>query len=334
MHRGCLGVETHGRGPGRRWWPAVCSCLERAPQRPRLRSLRPAIFYASPTGNDANPGTQAQPKRSPIALLAALAPGQTGCLQDGATFALGGGAAITATAGTPGRAQGPTAHEAPGQRSTISTATGFWIQLAAHDLTFKDLDIRRTGGGGGSLFMVDGDRIVLDGLDLTYPSNICLDVGDDPRAGAVDSTDEFVLRRSRIHDCGSAYGPPHFPNDSGVHGIYMQFLRDTEQRRGRVRRDRRGQPDLPQPQPRDPALPGHRQRADPIRRPRSERSEPESWLRVGSEHCLAEQPRREQRPHGFGHVRAPTGRVRGRHLRGARATSRRPAREFPTSPTW
>ncbi len=184
--------------------------------------------YADPNGNDANPGTLAQPKQSPIALLNSLAPGQVGCLTDGATFTLGGGEAVTAASGSPGLPI--TLRPAtPGARVTISALTGFWFQPAGHDLVLKDLNIRRHGGGAGSLLLVDGDRVTLDGLDITYPNNICLDVGGDPRPGpnqTSDTTEDFVLRNSRVHDCGSAYGGPHFENDSGVHGIYVQFSRD------------------------------------------------------------------------------------------------------------
>lgn len=182
--------------------------------------------YADPNGNDANNGTTpALAKKSPIALLNSLAPGQVGCLTDGATFTLGGGEAVTAASGTPGLPI--TLRPAtPGARVTISALTGFWFQPAGHDLILKDLNIRRHGGGSGSLLLVDGDRVTLDGLDITYPNNICLDIGGDPRNGDTDPTEDFVLRNSRVHDCGSAYGPPHFENDSGVHGIYVQFLRD------------------------------------------------------------------------------------------------------------
>ena len=181
--------------------------------------------YAAPTGNDANPGTQAQPKQSPITLLNSLAPGETGCLEDGATFVLGGGDAITTTSGTAANPKvlRPTT---PGARAEIRATTGFWLQGASHDIVLKDLDLRRpTGTGGGSLFLLDGDRITMDGVDLSYPANICLDVGADPRAGAGDPTEDVVLRDSRVHDCGSEYGPPHFENDSGVHGVYVQFTR-------------------------------------------------------------------------------------------------------------
>ena len=182
-------------------------------------------LFASPTGNDANPGTQAAPVASPIKLLNLLGAGQTGCLKDGVVFELGAGAAITAAAGNPSEPKilRPTT---PGARTTISARTGFWVQPAAHDLVFRDLDFRRpTATGSGSLFLLDGDRITLEGVDLSYASNICLDIGADPRAGATDSADDIVLRDSRIHDCGADYGPPHSQNDSGVHGIYAQFTR-------------------------------------------------------------------------------------------------------------
>lgn len=184
-------------------------------------------LYADPAGNDANDGLTPQTAlQSPITLLARLDAGQDGCLKDGANFVLGGGEAITSAAGNAGSPK-ILRPATPGARATITSTTGFWVRPAAHDLVLRDLDIRRkTGKGSGSLFMVDGDRITLDGLDLTYPSNICLDVGGDPRAGDVDAAEDFVLQRSRVHDCGSDYGPPHFQNDSGVHGIYMQFIRD------------------------------------------------------------------------------------------------------------
>jgi hypothetical protein len=198
-----------------------------APTATSSLSAAPCDLYASPTGNDGNSGTTpAQAKQSPIVLLNSLAAGQTGCLEDNANFVLGGGDAITSTAGTNGNPKilRPTT---PGQRATITTTTGFWIQAAAHDLTLVDLNIRRLSGtGSGSLFLIDGDRITLDGIDATYPDNICLDIGEDPRVAGTNSAEDFVLRRSRIHDCGSNYGPPHFQNDSGVHGIYAEYLRD------------------------------------------------------------------------------------------------------------
>lgn len=183
-------------------------------------------LYASPTGNDANSGTTpATALASPVTLLNRLAAGQVGCLEDGASFVLGGGEGITSTGGTVSapKTLRPTT---PGARATITTATGLWLQAASHDLVLQDLDIRRNQAGGGSLFLVDGDRITLNGVDLTYPNNICLDVGEDSRAGSVNPTEDFTLINSRVHDCGSSYGPPHTVNDSGVHGIYLQFLRD------------------------------------------------------------------------------------------------------------
>src|SRR5688572_8109066 len=89
-----------------------------------------AVWAAGPSiasadgGNDANPGTEAQPKASPIVLLGALAPGQTGCLKDGALFDLGPGAGQTGAGGLPG--QPITLRPAtPGARAIIRASSGF-----------------------------------------------------------------------------------------------------------------------------------------------------------------------------------------------------------------
>lgn len=184
-------------------------------------------LYAAADGNDANSGTRTDPIRSPILLLNALDPGQTGCLIDGGVFTLGPGAGQTSTGGTEGQPK-ILRPEIAGDRAEISATYGFAFGPSSHDLILKDLDFRRpTGTGGGSLLQVDGDRITLDGVDLTYPDNICLDVGADPRppASASDPAVDVVIRNSRVHDCGSEYGPPRQMYDSGVHGIYVEFTR-------------------------------------------------------------------------------------------------------------
>jgi hypothetical protein len=194
---------------------------------PGARADAGCTKYASPNGDDTHPGTLSQPMKSPIALLNSLSAGQTGCLQDNSVFIVPGeGFGQTQAAGSPG--QPITLRPAtPGARATIDSAWGFVILVEAHDIVLRDLNIRRHDPSvGGSLFRVDGDRVTAEGLDLTYPKNICLDVGEDVRDGFMNPTEDFILRRSRIHDCGSEYGGPNPPNDSGVHGIYLQFLQD------------------------------------------------------------------------------------------------------------
>jgi hypothetical protein len=203
-------------------------------------------MYAAPApeGKESNSGlTEAQPKFSPIKLAETLKAGQTGCLKDGGTFILTieDSSTVKGTAGT--AAQPVTLRPAtPGSRATIRSETKeVFVAAAAHDLVMKDLNIRRDDlKTGGSLFNVDGDRVTLDGLDLTYPRNICLDVGGDPREKIKNEegkwvpnpnftnnpTEDLTIRNSRIYGCGSSYGGPHFGGDSGVHGIYLEYLRD------------------------------------------------------------------------------------------------------------
>ncbi len=177
--------------------------------------------YADPNGNDANPGTLAQPKQSPMALLNSLAPGEEGCLTDGATFTFGAGAAQTSATGSLGapKVLRPTT---PGSRVTMIATTGFAISTTAHDLVFRDIDLRTTQTSGNML-QVNGDRITLEGLDLTYPNNICLGVGVQ-----ANPAEDFTLRDSAIHGCGRAYGDPRGGEDryGGLHGVYLAYLRD------------------------------------------------------------------------------------------------------------
>jgi hypothetical protein len=183
-------------------------------------------LYAAPGGNDDGTGSKADPKQNPVLLLNALAPGQTGCLEDGAVFQIAGCNALTATAGAAGQPK-TLRPETPGSRAEIRAECGFAFTEPSHDLVLRDLDLRKHGATGGSLIQVNGDRITLDGVDFAHPGNICLDIGGDPRAGggALDSADDVVIRNSRVHHCGSAYGAPHEVNDSGVHGIYAEFTR-------------------------------------------------------------------------------------------------------------
>ncbi|MCB1015578.1 MAG: hypothetical protein KDB10_10740, partial [Acidimicrobiales bacterium] len=177
--------------------------------------------YADPNGNDANVGTLAQPKRSPMVLLDALAPGEEGCLTDGATFTFDAGAAQTSATGSPGspKVLRPTT---PGARVTMIASTGFAVRTSAHDLVFRDIDFRTTQVSG-NMVQINGDRITLEGVDLTYPNNICLGVGVQE-----DPAEDFTLRQSAVHGCGRAYGDPRGGEDryGGLHGVYLAYLRD------------------------------------------------------------------------------------------------------------
>lgn len=191
--------------------------------------IQPCSVYAGPAGNDANPGTKAQPVRNVSALTAKLAPGQTGCILDGTTVVQQGTAqdwSIThMTGGSPGLPK-IIRPETPGARATLATTTPFYVGGNQGDLILKDLDLVKSGSIGSQAFRIDGDRVTLDGIDLTYPENICLDVGGDARAKEWHLTaEDFVLIDSRIHDCGVTH--LNDPNDpGGSHGLYLSLNRD------------------------------------------------------------------------------------------------------------
>lgn len=190
--------------------------------------IQPCSRYAAPDGNDANPGTAAQPVKNIRTLTLKLSPGQTGCLKNDSTITLdagGRGIMFGGAAGAP-KVIRP---ETPGKRATVLGPNGFLIDHDQSDLIFKDIDFRKTTNTSGSLFRVDGDRVMLDGVDLTYAYNICLDVGGDARNGEWHRTaHDFVLIDSRIHDCGSAYLTNPDYVTQGWHGAYLQLIRDGD----------------------------------------------------------------------------------------------------------
>lgn len=187
--------------------------------------ILPCDLYAAANGDDGNPGTRTQPLKNIRALTQKLQPGQTGCLKNGDTIALDSGGWGIMFGGTPGNAK-IVRPETPGQRATVTGPNGFLVGDTEHDLMFKDIDFRRTGVG--PLFVVNGDRIVFDGIDLTNPKNICLTVGGDARAGEFEKTaEDFVLIDSRIHGCGTEHlNDPH--DVGGAHGVYLALTRDGD----------------------------------------------------------------------------------------------------------
>lgn len=179
--------------------------------------------YAAPPadgGDDVTgDGSQASPWASPFVLLARLDPGETGCLKDGATFNLGPGEAQSATTGT-AAAPKILRPATPGARATIQATLGSAFLPASAYLVLRDLNLRRIrpadcetpapvnpAACGGSLLQLDGDHLTLEGMDLTYPHNICADIGQDPRQGATNRSDGIVIRRSRIHTAAATTDP-------------------------------------------------------------------------------------------------------------------------------
>lgn len=193
---------------------------DRPPGAPEV-PIQPCSRYAAPEGDDANPGTAASPVLTLSRLTAVLAPGQTGCLQDGGEIVQTEDGTGVMAGGSPGQPK-IIRPETVGQRARVRGVTKFLVPDNANDLILMDLDIRGSPDvGGGNLFHVNGDRVMLDGIDLSWPRNICLGVGaeDEPAK-------DFVLIDSRIHDCGATHD--NDPNNvGGAHGAYLQYVRDS-----------------------------------------------------------------------------------------------------------
>ena len=97
------------------------------------------------------------------------------------------------------------------QRATISG--NVTLQDSADGVRLDGLDL--TGGSGFTLVAVHGDNDAFVNLDVdgTGVRN-CLLLGDGGESSPGMAADDFLLSRSRVHDCG---------NDAHEHSIYAEF---------------------------------------------------------------------------------------------------------------
>ena len=148
---------------------------------------------------------------SVTALVAALAPGETGCLSgtfhEDVTIRRGGapGAPITLTA-------------APGQVATI--VGRFWVPDSANDVVVSNLNLDGRNEERLPSPTINGDRVSFIGNDVTnaHTPAICFIVGSSGRWGVAVDT---LIEGNRIHDCGE------LPATNHDHGIYVALARDT-----------------------------------------------------------------------------------------------------------
>lgn len=169
--------------------------------------------YAAPSGSDSAAGSAGAPYRTAQKLLDSLAPGETGCLAPGATFAVsprlraneGGrpGAPITLTSG-PGAG-----------RATILGE--IYVPDGSNDIVFTNLVIN-----GRTAYRVNpsvnGDRITFTNNEITDEhSGICMHLGK-PGYGVAE---DIVIDGNRIHDCG------RLPETGHDHGIYVNTARNV-----------------------------------------------------------------------------------------------------------
>jgi parallel beta-helix repeat protein len=164
---------------------------------------------AAPGGTDSAAGTAAAPLATLGGLLAALAPGQTGCLRAGSYNAVS-----ISKSGAQGSPITITSY--PGERAKI--VGRLVVSDNATDLVFSNLDLNGNTSGLPSP-TVNGDRITFAGNDVTNDHTaICFDLGSvDGYGTAID----VVIDGNRIHDCGK------LPATNHDHGIYVEKSRNA-----------------------------------------------------------------------------------------------------------
>jgi hypothetical protein len=168
-------------------------------------SAAPCDLFASGSGSDTNPGTQASPFRTASRLAAALAPGQTGCLAGQTfagdlTFTSGGrqGAPITITSADTGQ-------PATIRGRIVTKPGGDWI-------TFSYLRLDGINADGLPSPTIGSDHVTLLHDDITNEHTaICINVIDSSTWGTGHYT---TIEANRIHGCGK------LPAQNHDHGVY------------------------------------------------------------------------------------------------------------------
>jgi hypothetical protein len=155
-------------------------------------------LWAAPYGVDTNPGSQVAPFLTLTKLAATLAPGQTGCLPAGTSFAK---REVITAVGTPSARI--TIKTAPGGDPAV-LADGIETTQATRFLTLSNLAIRALNDSGGP--PVSG-TVVLRGYSTALTRS---DVGPGNLAGAgrscvvLDHAGAALVDRNVLHNCNGA----------------------------------------------------------------------------------------------------------------------------------
>jgi hypothetical protein len=159
--------------------------------------------YAAPDGSDRATGTREHPLRTPQRLVAALAPGETGCLRSG-TYAAGRDGYVLSV-----RRSEVEVRSAPGERARLVGTV--MVDHRAHDVRLAHLAI--VGTGGQNTVKVYGRDVVIEDSDITNArrGESCVILGSSLGGRAVRP----VVRRSVLHECGAP------SDDNKDHGIYV-----------------------------------------------------------------------------------------------------------------
>jgi hypothetical protein len=167
--------------------------------------------FASPSGSNRWPGTEARPFRTVARLAARLRAGETGCLLQGATFAEN---VTIRRGGTPGRPITLTSSGRP-----AATIRGrLVVSDGANHLVVSHLVLDGRNARNDPSPTVNGDDVLFDHDEVTnHHTAICFVLGSRHYGKAVD----VVIRATAVHDCGT------LPANNHEHGIYVEWADRT-----------------------------------------------------------------------------------------------------------
>ncbi len=164
---------------------------------------------ASTSGSDSNPGTQAQPFRTPTKLVGVLAAGETGCLRGGT---------YSSTSQTV-KMERPdvTLTSYPGERAKL--VGRLWVARGADGVTVSSLDLDGRNSSNLPSPTINANDTVWRDNDVTngHSATICFHLG----SGTYGHADRTLIENNRIHDCGK------LPAENHHHGIYILHSRDS-----------------------------------------------------------------------------------------------------------
>jgi hypothetical protein len=163
---------------------------------------------AAPSQSRGGCSKTASPGESVTALVASLAPGETGCLSgtfhEDVTIRFGGapGAPVTLTS-------------APGTEAAI--VGRLWIADSATDVVVSNLRLDGRNEDRHASPTINGDRVSFIGNDVSNGhTSICFIVGNTRGWGTAVDT---LIQGNRIHNCGE------LPATNHHHGIYVESSR-------------------------------------------------------------------------------------------------------------
>ena len=178
------------------------------------RTAKPASVcarYVSPKGSNRWPGTEKRPFQTVARLVSRLQPGQTGCLEPGATFSED----VTIRRG--GSDGHPITLTSPA-RPAATIQGRLYITDHANHVVISNLILDGRNRANYPSPTVNGDDILFDHDEVTNEHTaICFVLGSDEYGSAVGVT----IRASAIHDCGA------LPATNHDHGIYVEWADGT-----------------------------------------------------------------------------------------------------------